>query len=102
MHELRTEEIMEYTKFLWFTPALFDNLLELIEMDIQKQETVLREPIPAKVKLAVTLQFLSSGMNYGELQYLFRVHKSTLSKFIPEVCEAIYFRLKDKYLKVMK
>ena len=59
MHELRTEEIMEYTKFLRFTPALFDNLLELIEMDIQKQETVLREPIQAKVKLAATLKFLS-------------------------------------------
>ena len=56
MHELRTEEIEEYKKFLRLTPALFDELLELIETDIQKQ---------AKVKLSTTLKILSSDMNYA-------------------------------------
>ena len=35
----------------------------------------------------------------NDLQHLFRIHKSTLSKFIPEVCESIYNHLKYKYLK---
>ena len=30
MYELCTEEIIEYKKFLRLTPALFDELLELI------------------------------------------------------------------------
>ena len=82
------------------SPVLFDELLGLIESDIQKETTQLRDPISAKVKLAATLKFISSGMNYSELQHLFRVHKSTLSKFIPEVCEAIYLRLREDYLNV--
>ena len=45
--------------------------MHVVEGDIQKQITVLREPIAAKIKLAATLKFLSSGMNYVELQYLF-------------------------------
>ena len=72
MHELRSEEIEEYTRLLRMPPNLFDELLQLIE-DIQKQTTQLREPIPAKVKLAATLKFLTSGINYADLQYLFRV-----------------------------
>ena len=36
----------------------------------------------------------------NDLQHLFRIHESTFSKFIPEVCESIYNNLKDKYLKV--
>ncbi|XP_057299342.1 uncharacterized protein LOC130629968 [Hydractinia symbiolongicarpus] len=69
------------------------------KLDIEKKTTHLRDPIPAKVKVAATLKFLSCGINYVELQYLFRVHKSNLSQFIPEVCEAIYMQLKEKYLK---
>lgn len=101
MQELRQENIEEYIKFLKMPPMFFDEILQLIEEDIKKQNTILREPIPAKVKLAATLKFLSSGMNYVELQYLFRVHKSTLCQFIPKVCEAIYTRMKGKYLKVI-
>ena len=67
---------------------------------MQKQDTVLREAIPASMKLAATIRFLSTGSNYADLQHLFRIHKSTLSKFIPEVCEALYKQLKDNHLKV--
>ena len=94
MQEFRREDNDEYKKFLRMSPELFDELLGFIEKDVQKEYTVFCDPIPAKVKLAATLKFLASGMNYAELQYLFRVHKSTLSQFIPEVCEAIYMRLK--------
>ena len=63
MQEFRTEDTEEYYKFVRMSPVLFDKLLGLIESDIQKETTQLRDPISAKVKLAATLKFLSSGMN---------------------------------------
>ena len=82
------------------TPGNFNEFLKLIETDIQKQNTHLRDAIPAKIKLAATLQFLATGSNYTDVQHLFRVHKSALSQFIPKVCEVLYQKLKDDYLKV--
>lgn len=41
-----------------------------------------------------------SGDSYPSLTYLFRVDKSTIAKFIPEVAEAIYKVLREEYLKV--
>ena len=38
--------------------------------------------------------------NYTNLQYQFRVHASTLSKFMPDVCDAIYRKMKNEYLRV--
>ena len=50
----------EYKRFLKMTHEVFDELLSYIEIDIMKQTTVLREPIPAKMKLAATLYYLST------------------------------------------
>ena len=86
--------------FLRITPDNFKELLKLTETDIQKQNTHLRDAIPAKKKLAATLRFLETGSNYGDLQHLFCVHKITLYQFIPKVCEALYEKLNDDYLKV--
>ena len=46
-----------------------------------------------------TLRYLATGESFSSLQFQFRISKSTISLFIPEVCEAIYESLKDKYLK---
>ena len=81
------------------TPEIFDDLLiffNLIECDIKKKSTIMRDLIPPNINLAATIRFLSAGDNYAELQHIFRIHQSTISKFIPEVCEVIYTRLKDK------
>ena len=83
------------------TPEDFDGLLNLIECDITKKCTIMRNPIPPNIKLATTLRFLSTGANYGELQHIFGIHQGTISKFMPELCEAIYTRLQDTYLKVI-
>lgn len=42
-----------------------------------------------------------SGETYTSLQYQFRIHKTTISKIVPETCHAIYKALKDEYLEVM-
>ena len=100
LQELRMEAEEEYKQFLRMSPELFDELLILVKPEIEKETTILRDPIPSALKLAATIRYLSTGSNYADLQHLFRIHKSTLSKFIPEVCEAIFRRLKDNYLQV--
>jgi hypothetical protein len=34
------------------------------------------------------------------LQYMYRIHETTISRFVPEVCDAIYSALKNDYLRV--
>ena len=58
------------------------------------------ETITAEERLAVTLRFLAIGNTYSDLAFQFRMHHSTISEIIPEVCRAIYQCLKPKYLRV--
>ena len=60
----------------------------------------MREPIPPRLKLAATICFLSTGQSYKSFQFQFRIHNSTLSLFVPEVCQAIFNQQKEKYMKV--
>ena len=60
----------------------------------------MREPIPPRLKLAATIRFLSTGESYKSFQFQFRIHNSTLSLFVPEVCQAIFIQQKEKYMKV--
>ncbi|CAH2084107.1 unnamed protein product [Euphydryas editha] len=53
------------------------------------------DAIPAKIKLEVTLSFLSTGDSYRSLSHMFRLPKPTISKIIPEVCQEIKRALKD-------
>ena len=94
LRELRSEDESEYRTFLRMSPAAFDEVLDMLEGDITKENTVMRAAVPAKIKLAATLRFLATGSTCADLQYTFRVHKSTLTAIIPEVCDAIYARLK--------
>jgi len=66
---------------------------------IQKQNTMMREALPAKLKLEVTLRYLATGDSYKTLQYIYRVRKSSISEFVPEVFNAIYEELKE-YIEV--
>lgn len=77
----------------------FEILCSLLENKIRKHDTNYRDAITVKERLLLTLRFLASGDSYVSLQYLFRVSKQSISKIIPNVCEAIIDTLKD-YVKV--
>ncbi|CAH1989372.1 unnamed protein product [Acanthoscelides obtectus] len=68
-------------------------------MKIERQDTFMRDAIPARVKLEVTLCFLSSRITYRLLAIFFRISISSISKFIPEVCDVMYEAL-GEYLQV--
>ena len=60
----------------------------------------MRKTITPEERLAVTLRFLATGNTYSDLAFTFRMHHSTISGIIPEVCRAIYQCLKSEYLRV--
>lgn len=67
---------------------------------IQGKTTRLREPIPADIKLGITLRYLATGESFQSLMYQYRVHQTTISQFIPKVCDAIYEVLKEDFLSM--
>lgn len=74
----------------------FEYLLTLISPIISKQDTHLRDSIPAKIRLAITLRFLATGDSYKSLHFLFKVSSQIISKIVPEVCAAINQVLKNE------
>ena len=100
LSELRLEAVKIYKNYLRMTPENFNEILVLIRDDITKKDTPMREPIPPEIKLALTIRFLATGTTFEDLLMCFRVHKSTIGKFVREVCQAIYRRLKSDYFQV--
>ena len=56
VQELRFEDESEYKKLLRMTPLNFDEILGLIQEDITKTNTNMRDSIRANIKLAATIQ----------------------------------------------
>ena len=65
---------------------------------IQKLDTPMRDAISPRVRLQVTLRFLSGPASFSVLEDIFRIPKPTLSKMIPEVCEALWQELNQEYI----
>ena len=79
--------------------SLFKELLQKVRPYITKKTTHLRLPISAREKLALTLRFLATGESCQSLMYQYRVSDKTISKFVPEVADAIFKVPKDDYFK---
>ncbi|KAF5276096.1 hypothetical protein FQR65_LT16497 [Abscondita terminalis] len=97
--ELAKEDARNFKNFLRMNQPTFEYLLEFIKPSIEKQDTTMRTSISAKDRSTVTLRYLATGESYKSLMFSFRIGDSTISKFIPEVCCAIYNSLKEEYLK---
>jgi len=72
---------------------------DLVADAIQRSDTLMRDAVPSRIKLKVTLSFLATGNSYRNLQQLFRVSKAAIYRFIPEVGDSIYLKLGD-HIKV--
>jgi len=94
--ELLYEPSGEFENFSRMSLSDFEYLLTLISPIISKQYTQLRDSIPAKIRLAITLRFLATGDSYKSLHFLFKVSSQIISKIIPEVCAAINQVLKNE------
>lgn len=92
MRDLRLQSGFE--NFVRMTASDYEYLLNLVGPYIAKNRRC-REPISPGEMLATTLRFLATGDSYSSLMYLHRISKSSISRFIPEVCKAIVSALSD-------
>nr|XP_023028001.1 putative nuclease HARBI1 [Leptinotarsa decemlineata] len=99
LEKLEQEDEECYNNFLRMSAADFQYLLSKIKPEIEKQNTLMRNSVPAAEGLALTLRFLATGDSYHSLMYLFRIPVCTISRIIPEVCSAIYKISKEEYLQ---
>lgn len=88
-----------FYNFLRMTTSDFEDLILLIGKKVAKQNTNFRDSVSAKDRLAVTLRFLATGDSYQSLMYLCKISVASISRIIPEVCDALNEVLKD-YIKV--
>ena len=98
IQELRLDDAESYRRYLRMNTQTFEELLFNVSPKLEKQGTMMRKPLSVAEKLACTLRYLATGDSFASLKYQFRISKSTISLFIPEVCEAIYESLKDIYI----
>ena len=66
---LRFEDESEYKKLLSMTPQDFDEILGLIQDDIIKTNTNMRDSIPANTKLAATVRLLFTNIFVHKYKY---------------------------------
>ncbi|KAK7501588.1 hypothetical protein BaRGS_00007019, partial [Batillaria attramentaria] len=100
LEELEEEDLDADRRFVRMDVATFRRLEALVTPLIKRQDTVLREAIPAGDRLAVTLRFLASGKSYASLEREFRISSPTIGFFVPVVCQAIFTVLCSDYLKM--
>ena len=99
--EWKSEDLDMYKNHLRMSREQFFELLSKVKPYIEKQDTNMRECISARVKLQITLRYLAAGDSFGSLEALYHVPRKTISKFLPEVLNAIYLSLED-FIKVRK
>ncbi|GAB1862242.1 Nuclease harbi1-like protein [Camponotus japonicus] len=79
--------------------GLFDEILIRITPHIQKKDTVMRQAINPRQRLAATLRFLASGNSYKDLSYAVRIAPNTLSVVVFNTLKAIVFELQNECIK---
>lgn len=96
--EFSEEDPKKFRQCFRMSPKVFDGLLEKIFPYILKKDTV-RESIKPNLRLMLTLRFLASGCDYGNLEDSFKIPKPTISGIISETCQVIWKILSKEYIK---
>lgn len=100
LQELRENDPNDFRNYLRMDDNTFRHLLSMVEVNLKKKDTIMRESIPPEERLIATLRFLATGRSYEDLKFSTRIPAQTLGYIIPETCKVIYDVLKEKYMKV--
>lgn len=87
--------IDSFKSFVRMSSKDFEFLVTLIGPKISWQDTNYINFISIPERLALTLHYLAGGDSYNSLMLLFRISIPSISKNVPEVCEAVLDSLKD-------
>ena len=75
-------------------------LCQELRPTIERQDTVLRRPIPVEQRVAIALWKLATNGEYQTIAHLFGVSRSSVCLIVKDVCEAIVSLLQPKYITV--
>ena len=89
IHELASDYIGDYKNFMRMDPHTFHKILAGVAPLIHRQNTPMRDGIPADQRLCLTIRFLATGDLYPSMQWAFLIGRSTISKMVKETCQAI-------------
>ena len=89
-----------YKNFLHMSPELFNELVKRVGPLITNKNTFYHEALHPGIKIACTLRYKATGNEYSSLRYAFRVAPNKISKFVPEVAEAIVTVYLDEVMKL--
>ena len=99
MAELYATDIPGFTNYMRMTPEFFEMTKSRLEPCIARQAINYRAPISVGEKLALTIRYLATGESYTSLSCQFKLGRSTISKFLPEICRAIQDEFTREYPK---
>ena len=101
MADLYATDIPGFTNYMRMTPEFFEMMKTRLEPHLARQATNYRAPISVGEKLALAIRYLATGESYTSLSCQFRVGRSTISKFLPEVCRASRMRSSESTSNVL-
>ena len=93
------DDIDEYRKTLRMAPHVHDKLLHMLSPGLTKKHTNFRPPIPARVRLGVTLRYLALGDCFISISQQFRIGLSTVREIVRETCQVIIRTMQPLYLR---
>ncbi|XP_068089476.1 uncharacterized protein [Hyperolius riggenbachi] len=89
------EKLFAYVRM---SPASFDDILNELTTDLQRENTFFREPVSPTERLLLTLRFLASGHSYSSLHLEFRLGKSTIQGIVLSTCSLLWKKLQPRYM----
>lgn len=99
LKELKENEPQDYRNYMRIDEEKFTKLLDMIKNKITKEDTVMRQAISAKFRLAITLRYLATGNSFEDLKFSAAISPQAIGKIVLETCDALNEKLKN-YIKV--
>ena len=98
LRELERDDRESFKAYMRMTPEEFMAICDRVGPRLKKQDTNWRKALEPGLKLAATIRFLAVGKSLKEQHFSYRLGLSTMSNFLPEVCQAIVDEYADEVL----
>lgn len=94
------ELLPDQQNFLRMDDLTFDKLLTVAQSTMPADPVGMKQSLTVRERLVLTLSYLATGRNYGELVFNSPKTAPTINKVILETCDHIYKALRGDYMKV--
>lgn len=99
VQEMQSMDAEKHFQYFQVLALRFYDLLHRIAPHLQHKLTH-RAPVSAAERLTVTLCFLATGSSHQSIAATYRLGSLTVSKIVPDVCQAIWKCLQPEYVAV--